>query len=468
MNIQCHSRPFKAYRMNKTILTTLLILGSLSAGAAENNGWVKIGSGLFTDIVISSIYNTNGAKISVDFEQSESDPNTYRIKAPYANWSDRRAEKISYRPAEATPLVFHVVNDKYAWFEQFNTGLYVEEADDYGPIVGMITVVPTVEALIKTYGVQTVYANYPSAFCVFDAGTLTLTELREEDNSPNVRLDVAGEPIWKGNKNSRFKMQLPTAEDLDPEMKWNTLEKKAKFTDDFTTLFAYQDEPQTPTLEVEIQQNQADPDHYRLVNPYAEWNIAYSAYDIEYDTDNNYYIHIYTFPELELACTDTFLTGLNVRQKGSDDPFEMFGVQNTAYYFYFSYASSFGWWLIDVAQDFGYMLGTFEDGIFTCPATYQEEYSGQMMDFPTFTGWTGDYDEAEELGYTYQVNKHGAFRVEIPQGKADSSGTTMLPQNETETLQYYDLQGRRIMNPAKGSIVIERRGSQVRKIIVPE
>lgn len=452
--------------MKKKILPTLLILGSLTAGAAESKGWVKIGSGLYTDIVISSIYNTSGAKLSVDFEQSESDPNTYRIKAPYANWNDRRAEKVSYRPSEATPLVFHVVDGKYAWFEEFNTGLYIEEADALGPIVGMITVVPTVEELIKTYGVQTVYAKYPSAFCAFDAGTMTLTELRKEDNSPNVRLDVAGEPIWKGNKNSRFKIQLPTAEDLDPEMKWNTLEGNARFTDAFTSLFAYKDEPQIPILNVEIQQNEAHPDTYRLVNPYAEWKVEYTSYDIEYDNDNNYYITLYTFPEYGLACLDRFNTGLNVRIKDSDNDFEMFGVQSQAYYFYTSYASTFGWYLSEVADEFGYMFGTFEDGVFTCPAVYEDEYSGQIMEFPMYTGWTGDFDDALENEQIYSVNKSGQLSIELPTGEDEETSGISTVDKETSNgdVEYFDLQGFKIERPRSGQIVIEKRGAKTKKI----
>lgn len=430
--------------------------------------WTKIGTGSLKDFVISSIYGAFPVTISAEFEQNDVNPDIYRINRPFNNWSDTRASNVKYNPNYATPMVIHVVDGKYAWFEEFNTGLYIEEADEYGPIIGFISVVHTVANLIKNYGVETVYANYPSAFCTFDEGTFKLSEWRDEDNSPNVRIDVAGEPIWRGNKESSFSVNLPSARNLDPRFKWNDLKGKAKFTDGFTSLFAYKDTPQFPVFEVDVQQNEADPSVYRLVNPYSQWNLnTYSSYDFEYDSDNNYYITLYTFPEYGLACTDTFATGLNIRIKNSGDEFEMFNVQNQAYYFYDSYANAYyGWYLSEVAEEFGYMFGKFEDGAITYPATYEDEYNGQILEYPTFTGWTGTYYEAAENGYIYAVNKQGAFKVQLPEDEnEDSNAIGELNPYDSRTIEYYDLLGRKINTPSKGCVVIERSGNRTNKII---
>lgn len=473
----------------RKFLSFTLILASVAAGMAQSPSdseeWIKIGTGLYTDFVVSSVYKANALKISAEFEQSASDPNTYRIPYPYDNWYDFRTSDIIYNRDAATPMVIHVVDDKYAWFEEFNTGLYIDTSDQYGPIVGYITVVPQMLSLIQMSGIQGVIAAAPLSLCSYSEGTMTMSDVYTipgvsgNEEFPTIRLDVADEPMWRGNYRSQFKIQLPTAKDLDPTMKWNTLEGKARFTDGFTSLFAYNDTPQYPSFEVEIQQNEADPNRYRILNPYAQWKVDYSSYDFQYDDSYNYYINIYTFPEYGLACTDKFLTGLEVRIKenGENNPFEMFGVQNQAYNFYQTYAATFGWYLSEVAEEFGYMFGDFNDGVFTCPGYYEEMYSGQLMQFPTFTGWTGIYAEAEENNYIYTVNKEGKFKIEFPgtYEPGDKPGDEPGEGDGVEEItidglvgkvEYYNLQGQPVKNPKPGCVVIERKGKTSRKVIV--
>lgn len=453
-----------------------IVQPSSTNDAVANDEWILIGTGVYTDVVISSISGTRPIALSVEFEQNASDPNTYRIRAPYANWNVKGSEKlVTYHPEKATPMIVHVVDDKYAWFESFNTGFYIDTADDIGPIVGEVTVCQVAESLINANGCDAVVLSAPSTLCTYVDGTMTLTsECTYETSSgtvttlSNVRIDVAGEPMWRGNRSGEFCVQLPTAKDLNPNMKWNTLEGKAKFTDAFTSLFAYQDEPVYPIFEVEIQQNEADPTIFRLVNPYAQWESSYSSYDFKYDSSNNYYMIIYTFPEHNLACTNTFQTGINVKIRESEDTavendFEMFGVQNQAYYFYESYASLFGWYLSDVAEEFPYMLGNYNDGVITCPAYYEDEYSGQIMEFPTFTGWTGSYREATDNGYTYVVNKMGNFKVILPGAKEPDSSIDNITIEDKTAVEYYNLQGIRLEKPQPGTLVIERRGTQTVK-----
>ncbi len=439
--------------------------------------WVKIGTGVYTDIAISSISKTKAIALSVEFEQNVSDPNTYRIKAPYANWNNKNAEKIvTYHPEKATPMIIHVIDDKYAWFEEFNTGFYIDTADDYGPIVGDITVCQTAETLIEYNGLEIVISLAPSSLCTYIDGTMTLAAECSYPTSngtttdTNVRIDVGGEPMWRGNHNGDFCVQLPTAKDLNPNMKWNTLEGKAKFTDGFTALFAYNDEPVYPTFEVEIQQNEADSTIYRLVNPFAQWESNYSSYNFSYDTSNNYYMIIYTFPEHNLACTNTFFTGLNTKVKESEstaesDGYEMFGIQNMAYYFYDSYASMFGWYLSDVVEEFPEMFGNFQNGIITYPAYYEDEYSGEIMQFPTFTGWTGSYSDADKNGYMYPINKLGNFKVVFPNANEPEAVIKTNISTDNSPTEYFNLQGMRIENPQKGTFVIERCGTKITKKI---
>lgn len=451
-------------------MAAVMGIGTMTAAETE---WIKIGSGTFSDFVVSTMYGYNTGTIDADYQQSASDPNTYRIYRPYGSFNTRRAEGLRYDPAKAEPLVFHVIDGKYAWFEGFNTGLYVDTADDIGPIVGEVTVTSSAEEFIKTYGLATVLDQMPTSLCKFDNGTLTLTHMCQVPtvsgymDYPTVGIEVDGEGMYNGNRNDRFRMQMPEVKDIAPEFRWHTMEGKALFTDGFTSLLANKDVPQSPVFSVEMQQNEANPDLYRLVNPYADWNVPYTSYEFEYDHEGNYYMLIYTFPEYGVACTNTFYTGLNTKIKGTNEAFEMFGVQSQAYYFYDSYARKYGWYLEEVADDFGYMFGTFEDGVFSCPATYEDDYEGQKVNFPTFTGWRGSYEEASENDWIYSTNRQGAFKVVFPNG--ESEGTTAVEAIGTDDgaePEYYDLQGRRLSNPAPGTIVIEKRGDKALKIRV--
>lgn len=440
---------------------------------ADDGEWIKLGTGMYTDFIVSAMYGYKADPIEADFQQSKSDPTTFRIYRPYANWTDKRPEGLTYNPANATPLVFHLIDGGYAWFEAFDTGFYVDTADQWGPIVGEVTVTPSMQTFIKSYGLQTVIDQIPTSLCKFNDGTLTLTySCMVPTNSgyqpyPNICIEVDGEEMWDGNKNDALCMMLPDARDLASEFKWKPLDGNALFVDGFSSLFAYQDEPKSPEFDVEIQQNEADPNLYRLVNPYADWDLDYSAYEFDYDTNDNYYMKIYTFPEYGNACTNTFYTGLMTRIKGEDEPFEMFGVQSQAYYFHESYAKKYGWYLSETAHDFGYMFGKFEDGVFSCPATYEDEYYGQIVEFPTFTGWRGSYDEAIENDWTYAVNRQGTFKVVFPSAREENTSAVgnIITDADAVQTEYYDLTGRRVLNPAPGSIVIERRGNQAVKII---
>ncbi len=58
------------------------------------------------------------------------------------------------------------------------------------------------------------------------------------------------------------------------------------------------------------------------------------------------------------------------------------------------------------------------------------------------------------------------MEIELPQEVIDmlSGVEEVVVDESTDTPVYYNLQGSRITNPAKGSIVIERRGNSARKI----
>lgn len=428
-----------------------------AAAADDASEWKRLGTGLFTEVMVSSIYkNVRPVSIPAEVEQSVSDPNTYRMKAPYENWRDHRSEGIfTYDPEKATPLIFHVVNNQYVWFESFDTGLYIDTADDYGPIYGELTLNFQSEALVKGNGFNTVLAVVPGCLAKYDNGTITLDAQCSLSGQSywNVIMGMTEPENWAANQDGSFRIQLPFAENLDPNMQWTTLGRKALFTDDFTTLLTGPNlDPVYNEWEVEIQQNVADPTLYRLVNPFEGWEDPYKYYNVSYDNSTNHYINIQTFPDYGKACTDRFYTGLSVEGFGE------FGIESAAYNFYFTQAIKQGWYFFELADEYPEIFADFNEGVITCPASFATEY-------PMYMAWMSREPES-----IYRLNEGGRFKVVFPEAREDDeSGDTTgicIPEIGADTtVEYFTLQGVRVERPAKGQLVIERRGANTAKII---
>lgn len=454
----------------------------VGADATKETQWRRLGTGLFTEVMVSSIYYPQVKPVSIpaEVEQSLTDPNTYRIKAPYENWRDFRSEGIfTYDPEKATPMIIHIVDNKYAWFEEFDTGLYIDTEDAEGKIYGEIKLSHQAQHLIEGVGFDAVLSNLPGCLATYDKGTITLGAgcTLGGDYYFNASMEMTEPDWWPANRDGSFRIQLPFAENLDPQMQWTTLEGKALFSDDFTTLLTGPDlDPVYNEWEVEIQQNVANPDLYRLVNPYEGWEDPYKYYNVTYDNSTNHYINLYTFPKYGKAATDRFFTGFSV------EGFGRFGMESTAYNFYFTEAQAFNYTFEDVAEEFPELFAEFKDGVITCPATFAADYYGSELDYPMYMAWMSSNPEG-----IYRLNEGGRFKVVFPEarednqdpgedpgkdpeedpgeGPGDDSGIGMTQIEEYSNVEYYTPQGVRLEHPKKGQLVIERRGDKTAKVI---
>lgn len=79
---------------------------------------------------------------------------------------------------------------------------------------------------------------------------------------------------------------------------------------------------------------------------------------------------------------------------------------------------------------------------------------------PALKDWSG---KAIDLPITNIAESRGVITFDVA-GGANETSVSLTPEDETAPVEYFTLQGMKIANPQKGSIVIERKGSASRKI----
>ena len=419
----------------------------LPDNGGDDANWAPAGKGVYTDVIFSSLFNgIDPEQIEVEFERNTEDPTIYRILPPYANWSNPAlTEYLTYDANRATPVIIHIVDDTYAWIEEFDTGIYLNYTEGSQSIKGEITALQQAESFIINYGLEAALEYYPKLLCKYDEGNMTLDAYCTVMATTiyNVLFKVGPTSQYRGNIFGDFLIKLPGSPEYNPNKGW-TSKGNAAFCDGFTSVFSGVEQPTSAAdvyqvLSVELQQNDADPTLYRLVNPYANWKNIYPG-AASYDEGRNYYMEIYVLPEYGVGCVGNFYTGLTLEGYGP------FGIYTDA-----------GNSVAEKGIEFLYnaypeMLGTFTDGVLKYPATYRYEgkeldmmyaWFGYMLNNPTF----------------YIVNEAAKFFVAFPDSKVEA-----VEMEEAGEAEYFNLQGLRVENPAKGQILIRREGSKVSKI----
>ena len=415
----------------------------------EEANWKEIGEGNFTDVIFSSLFTgIDPESWKVKFEQNTEDPNTYRIRAPYENWNNPLISSyFTYNPKRSSPMVFHVVGDgKYVWFEEFDTGIYMNYSEDDLTIRGEITMLHQAESFILNHGLDVAVDQYHKILCDYDNGNMTLDAYCYLMSTPiyNILFSVGVvENQYRGNIFGDFFVSLPDAQTPNPNRGWNTI-GNAAFRDAFTEAFngnAPAGAGANQTLFVEMQQNIEDPRIFRIVNPYATWQNIYGN-RVTYDEGRTYYMYIYTVPDDGKACLGNFYTGLTLEGYGA------FGVYTDAG----PGLSEYG--IDHMYENYPEMFGNLKDGIFTCPIKYK--YQGKTL--YSFYGWFGYMLQNPTF---YILNESGNFFIAFPE-----SGVENVEMEEAGDVEYFNLQGVKLNNPEPGQIVIRKEGSKVSKTVV--
>ena len=214
----------------------------------------------------------------------------------------------------------------------------------------------------------------------------------------------------------------------DEEGQWTSLGEGEIVTDLMEGVFEFE-----PNItKVEVQQNITNSGVYRVLNSY-DGRFPYNEPG-EYDTEYNHY--------LVFDATDPECVLLGVSELGIDWNGAAFVGGSLAIYEGLT---------VEEAKDGGYG-GTLIDGVITFPKNSLFIYSDQWTKF------------GGSEGMLYYANTSGMMSLKIPSNETTGI-EEIISENDNDAV-YYNLQGVRVDNPVKGSVVIRANNGKAQKIVV--
>lgn len=426
----------------------------ITPAALAEEEWINIGEGTYKEILFSDLYALPQQTLQVRFEQNASDPTLYRIPDVYENMDFSAYSGLTYDAANATPMVFHIYNNQYAYFEEFDTGVRIDYANAANRYQGEVRMLMQGVDLLVNNDIETLVYYLPECLCDYYNGLITLEASFMLNNKTwnNVLglvyvTGTSSDLLFKGNQKGDFLITMPSAMGYDPDEDWEDI-GNALFTDCLTEGL-YSGTPEYPTYEVPMQRNKIRNEQYRIVNPYA--NRPGEIEGVTYDSDNTFYMNlvIEKFDGFSLVGIPTFLTGLMKEGEG------YYSVSNQA---------------ADLAKDtndfltiYTYYPGCFgmmeDDGVIKYP-------SHCAIDMDYYLNFFGYFGTMTDYSTFYSANSKGNFQIVMP-GYFTPSGAGVeenLTEGE-EPVEYYNLQGIRVENPVPGQIVVRRQGKEARKVV---
>lgn len=419
-------------------------------GAAAVDDWIDIGTGYYKDILFSDLFGYNPQTLPVRFQQSASDPSLFRIPDVYENMDfSQYAHNLTYDAANATPMVLHVYNDEYAYFEEFDTGVRINYSSSSDYYNGEVHMLMQGVDLLEQNDIQTLAYYLPECLMQYRKGNFTMSATFNLQNRTwsNILglVWVTGTPydkLFKANSKGDFFMSLPEASDYDPDEDWENI-GNALFTDVFTEDLVSNAE--YSSWEVPMQKNIIYPGRYRLVNPYAGWKGYIPG--VVYDTENTYYMELVMqdYDGFSLVGIPTFYTGLTKEGTGG------YAVSNQAADV-LSEIDDF----LTLYYNFNGCLGLLENGVIT--------YSSHcLIDYEMILNFYGYFGAFKYDGTFYSVNSKGNFRIVMPSSE-ENAVEEVLGEDDGK-VEYYNLQGIRVSEPSKGEMLIMRQKGKSNLII---
>lgn len=182
-----------------------------------------------------------------------------------------------------------------------------------------------------------------------------------------------------------------------------------------------------------MQQSKDNPDRYRLVNPYSGL-AEYAALNKGHE-DHNHFIYI-DAADPECIYVEESPIGMESSQYGL--------MRISSYVQYFLDCGS------DLEECKELELGAIIDnGVMTFP---EEAMIFSMMKYDNGDWWT--------------TNSEGLTSIKLPEGFNFAAGVEGITADDSDApVEYYNLQGMRVANPAAGQVYIRRAGPKVTKEI---
>lgn len=244
--------------------------------------------------------------------------------------------------------------------------------------------------------------------------------------------------------------QKPDTQNSELQLGWTSL-GMAKFQDGWVMpLFLGEGEDLADTVyEVEIQQNDANSNIYRLVNPYG----VGSPFE-----EVNEYAKRNGFVQFNVSDPDHVYFDV----VPSNFCFQNVGVLQLFAMNQLTWLMGIGYFLEDVIEQYGdvMMWTTFKDGVLTVPSVpasnggYSNDAQFGVNDDP----YSGSVWGSSNIYYNMEC------KIWFP--GSEDNGVEGIEFDENAPVKYFNLQGVEVANPAKGQLVIKTQGSKAQKMIV--
>jgi hypothetical protein len=210
--------------------------------------------------------------------------------------------------------------------------------------------------------------------------------------------------------------------------------------------------PDEYTVSVPCQANSKNEGEYRLVHPYAQFYNEYMSLIFDYDPTCDYLTFDVSDPAESYIAPSA--TGIYFYSTSGD--YIMFAYGSTNQMDGGSEASADTW-------------GTFADGTLSFPelvipsgATSENECAGAL----SFAQATYDTEEGE---YTLSDTCYLVWSPEVMKIETSIAGikNVIADTNDANApVEYFNLQGMRVANPAAGQLLIQRQGSKATKVVI--
>lgn len=228
---------------------------------------------------------------------------------------------------------------------------------------------------------------------------------------------------------------------FDEPEKWTSI-GEVDFTDDIVAsvwpLEGTEEEPlpgEVETLKVAAEQNIEVPGLYRLVNPYASDGWKYSNY-VGHKAHNCKHFLVIDTTNPDAVEIPSCYPGLLLNGPGY---MRLVSVNNAL-------IEADNADLVNPAYS-----GKLQDGVITFPA-------GTLV-----TTYSQYYDDNDEYLETIFTNPSGKFKVDLT---TSGISDVTIGVNDNAPVEYFNLQGVRVANPAAGELVIKRQGDKVSKTVI--
>lgn len=419
---------------------------------ADDSQWKEIGEGYYKDVLFSQLFNKKAQTFKVRWEQNVDDPTVYRIPNLYENmdFSDYSGY-LKYDAAKCEPMVIQTYYTNWAFFGEFDTGVYCTYKDTNKDYTGEISMLMNGEYLLNFNSPETIIAFLPECMMQLSQGTFLMESyfLDDEGNRWNNLLGVSNvtytskDTVFIGNSGGDFALTMPGYSEYDENADWQDV-GNCVFRDVFTEGL-YPDTPRYGEWEVPVQRSKVDATYYRLVNPFKYWDNPF--YNISYDEGRNYYMTlvIREYDGFSLVGIPEFRTGIEI------DGYGAFSVGNQA-------ADQVKTTTDFLGLYYAYpgCLGKMEN----LEITYESHCVIDMTFYQNFYGYAGMFDWN---GQFISVNGKGNFYIKMP----DPAGidSVISDGNLNSPIEYYNLQGVKVLNPEKGKPVIRRQGNSSKVVV---